>query len=271
MTSATLGATTAARRREVMTRGVASSAVHYATHTAVLMIKNFSFVIFTVIMPVSLYLVFSSLYGNVPDDPTGLASAMIMVSMAAYGSLGAAMSGGAHLAVERRSGWFRQLMITMLPGRVFLWARAAVIMMLVLPALALVFLAGGLIGGVQAPATVWLASLGMLWLGLIPLTVLGIVIGLWVKTEAVQGVNTLLLLGLSLLGGLWFPAELMPSGMQHVAHALPTYWLAALGRHPFLPGDAFPWTGVWVLLAWSVGLTVLGALGYRRAGATSKR
>jgi ABC-2 type transport system permease protein len=84
-------------------------------------------------------------------------------------------------------------------------------------------------------------------------------------------VNTLLLLGLSLLGGLWFPAELMPSGMQHVAHALPTYWLAALGRYPFLPGDALPWTGVWVLLAWSVGLTVLGALGYRRAGATSKR
>ena len=51
------------------------------------------------------------------------------------------------------------------------------------------------------------------------MTALGIVIGLWVKTEAVQGVNTLLLLGLSLLGGLWFPAEMMPSGMQHVAHA----------------------------------------------------
>ena len=214
---------------------------------------------------------FSSLYGNSSDDPTGIASAMIMVSMAAYGSLGAAMSGGAQLAVERRSGWFRQLMITMLPGRVFLWARAAVIMMLVLPALALVFVAGGLIGGVEAPIGVWCASLGLLWLGLIPMTALGIVIGLWVKTEAVQGVNTLLLLGLSLLGGLWFPAELMPSGMQHVAHALPTYWLAALGRYPFLPGEAFPWTGVWVLLAWSVGLTVLGALGYRRAGATSKR
>ncbi|GAA3618915.1 ABC transporter permease [Microlunatus ginsengisoli] len=271
MTTATVPSTSSTAAPAARRRGVAASAVHYASHTALLTIKNFSFVIFTVIMPVSLYLVFSSLYGNQPDDPTGIASKMIMVSMAAYGSLGAAMSGGAQLAVERRSGWFRQLMITTLPGRVFLWSRAAVIMMLVLPALALVFAAGALLGGVQASAGQWLGSLGLLWLGLIPMTALGIVIGLWVKTEAVQGVNTLLLLGLSLLGGLWFPAELMPSGMQVVAHALPTYWLAELGRYPFLPGETFPWAGVGVLLAWSVGLTVLGALGYRRAAATSKR
>ena len=77
---------------------------------------------------------------------------MIMVSMAAYGSLGAAMSGGAQLALERRSGWFRQLSITALPPRSFLWAKAAVIMLIVLPALLLVFAAGYVVGGVRAPA-----------------------------------------------------------------------------------------------------------------------
>ena len=157
MTSPTLaGAAATSRPGTPDSPGVWSSALHYASRTASLTMKNFSFVIFTVIMPVTLYLVFSSLYGNSSDDPTGIASAMIMVSMAAYGSLGAAMSGGAQLAVERRSGWFRQLMITTLPGRVFLWARAAVIMMLVLPALALVFAAGGLIGGVERRSAVWL-------------------------------------------------------------------------------------------------------------------
>ena len=59
--------------------------------------------------------------------------------------------------------------------------------------------------------------------------------------------------------------------MQSVAHALPSYWLAELGRYPFLPRHAFPWTGVAVLLAWRSCLTVLGALGYRRAAASSKR
>ena len=104
------------------------------------------------------------------------------------------MGGGAQLALERRSGWFRQLSITALPPRAFLWAKAAVIMLVVLPALVLVFMAGFVIGGVRAPVGAWLASLALMWLALIPMTILGIVVGLWVKGDAVQGLTTLLLL-----------------------------------------------------------------------------
>jgi ABC-2 type transport system permease protein len=244
-------------------------ALHYALHSASLTARNVTFVVFTVIMPVTLYLVFSAIYGS--ESEAGLASTMIMVSMAAYGSLGAAMSGGAQLALERRSGWFRQLMITSVPPRYFLWARAAVTMFLVLPALLLVFIAGAALGGVSATAGQWLASLGLLWIGLLPMTVLGMVIGVWVKAEAVQGVTTMLLLALSLLGGLWFPVDAMPPVMEAVAPILPTYWLGELGRFPFLPDADFPTGAVWVLLAWSIALTAVGALGYRRAATTSKR
>jgi ABC-2 type transport system permease protein len=124
---------------------------------------------------------------------------------------------------------------------------------------------------VRAPVTVWLASLGLMWLALVPLTLLGVVLGLWVKAEAVQGCTTLLLLVLAMLGGLWFPTSVMPVTMQYLALGLPSYWLAELGRYPFLVGVRFPWSGVLVLLAWSAGLTTLGALGYRRAAAGSKR
>lgn len=261
--------TPSARRASARSGPALPPALHYTVHSVRLTAQNLSFVIFTVAMPVVLYVLFSQLFGSGPEDR--LASAMIMVSMAAYGSLGAAMSGGAQLAVERRSGWFRQLMITTLPPQAFLWARATVILVLVLPALLLVFTAGTVLGGVRAPVTVWLTSLGLMWLGLIPLTVLGIVIGLWVKTEAVQGVTTLTLLVLALLGGLWLPTELFPSAMKGVSHLMPSYWLAEFGRWPFLAGTAFPWTGVLVLSGWSAVLTVLGALGYRRAVASSKR
>ena len=195
-----------------------------------------------------------------------------MVSMAAYGSLGRGHERGAQLAAERRSGWFRQLSITSLPPAPFLWARAAVIMLLVLPALLLVFAAGYVIGGVRAPCRPGWPPLGLLWLALVPLAVLGIVIGLWVKADAVQGVTTLLAAGARRARRTLVPdRDLMPPVMQTVAPALPSYWLAELGRCPFLPDAAFPWTGIVVLLAWSAGLTVLGALGYRRATATSKR
>lgn len=254
-------------------RGGLPPAVHYTVQSALLTAKNFGFVLFSVALPVILYVVFSTMFGGPAADNSQFnVSAMIMVSMAAYGALGAAMSGGAQLAVERRSGWFRQLSITVLPPRAFLWSRAAVIMCIVAPALNLVFVAGFVIGGVRAPAVQWLAALGLMWVALAPLTILGITIGLWVKAEAVQGVTTLTLLVLAMLGGLWFPEQMMPSLMRTIAHWLPSYWLAELGRYPFLPAAAgFPWAGVWVLLAWSVGLTVLGALGYRRATADSKR
>ena len=261
--------TTFTAPRPMLRRTGLAPMLHYALKSAALTAKNVSFVVFTVIMPVTLYLVFSAIYGDESDD--GLASAMIMVSMAAYGSLGAAMSGGAQLALERRSGWFRQLMITSVPPRMFLWARAAVTMLLVLPALILVFMAGAFLGGVTATAGQWLASLGLLWIGLLPMTVLGMVVGVWVKAEAVQAVTTMLLLALSLLGGLWFPIDAMPPVMEAVAPALPTYWLGELGRFAFLPHSDFPWFGIGVLLAWSMGLTVIGALGYRRAAATSRR
>jgi hypothetical protein len=40
---------------------------------------------------------------------------------------------------------------------------------------------------------------------------------------------------------------------------------------PFLLGSGFPSAGIAVLLGWSIGLTALGALGYRRATANSTR
>ncbi|HEY5979484.1 MAG TPA: ABC transporter permease [Microlunatus sp.] len=245
--------------------------LHYAVHSTFLTLKNFAFVVFAVGLPLVLYVVFSQTFTANAGPDAGLVSAMIMVSMAAYGALGAAMSGGAQLATERRSGWFRQLSVTTLAPREFLLAKAGVIMVLVLPSLLLVFGAGFLIGGVRMPPSVWLASLALMWLALIPLAVLGIVIGLWVKAEAVGGVTTLVLLLLAMLGGLWLPIEMMPPLAQTLAQILPSYWLAEFGRWPMLPDTPFPWTGVLVLLAWTIGLTVLGALGFRRATASSKR
>lgn len=245
--------------------------LHYAIWSTWLTSKNFAFVTFAVGMPVVLYLVFSSAFASGADTQSRLASAVIMVSMAAYGALGAALSGGSQLALERRSGWFRQLSVTGLAPRSFLLAKAAATMALVLPSLLLVFAAGLLVGGVRMSFGGWLAALGLLWLGLVPLAIFGIVIGLWVKAEAVGGVTTLVMLLLAMLGGLWLPVDLMPRFAQFVAYATPTYWLAELGRWPILPDQAFPWPGVVTLVAWSVVLTLLGALGFRRAAASSKR
>lgn len=244
--------------------------LHYFAHTVRLTFGNIAYLIFTIGLPVTMYLVFNSIFGSEQVVPGVNYSALIMVQMAGYGALGSAMSGGAVIALERRSGWFRQLMITAVPERSFLAARAAAVLVVVLPSLLLVFLAGFVVGGVRAPAEVWIASLLAMWASLLPLAVLGLVLGLLVKGEAVQGLNSVVMMVLSMAGGLWFPIQMMPAPVQAAATWLPSYWVGEFGRWPFLGGD-FPWQGVAVQLGWTAVLIVIGTLGYRRAVRNSKR
>ena len=78
------------------------------------------------------------------------------------------------------------------------------------------------------------------------------------------------MLALSMLGGLWFPLEMMPEAMQTVGKLLPSYWAGRIGTWPLVGGD-FPTQGVLVIGTWAVVLVGLGALGYGRAVRTSRR
>jgi ABC-2 type transport system permease protein len=138
-------------------------------------------------------------------------------------------------------------------------------MVVTLPALVLVFIAGGTIGGVSLTAGQWLSTGLAVWLGLIPFAVLGLVIGFAGTVDTVQPISMITYLGLSILGGLWFPVEAFPTFLQEVAKITPSYWLADLGRS-VLAGDGVPLTAVLVLAGWTVALAALGALAYSRSG-----
>lgn len=251
-------------------RTMLRAALHYVIGMLRITLSNFAYSLFTIVMPVVMYVIFSQMWGSEQVIPGVNYSALIMVQMAAYGAIGAAMNGGAVIAMERRSGWFRQLSLTVLPAPVFLAARALVVLIMVLPSLLLVSAAGIAVGGVSGPPSVWAVSMLSMWASLLPLTVLGLVIGLMVKGEAVGGVNTLVLLVLTMVGGLWFPVQTMPTVLQVISRAMPSYWVGEFGRNPWL-GQAVDPTGVLVLLGWLVATLVIGAMGYRRAVRTSKR
>lgn len=233
------------------------------------MVREWSFIAFIIAMPTTMYLFFSGIYGDQVASGGVTVAAIMMVTMATYGGLGAAMSAGATIQAERSSGWFRQLMLTPLSATQFFTAKVTTAVAVVVPALGAVFLAGA-IQGVRLPATTWLAIGGLLLASLLPMVVLGLVIGLWFKQQTASAVTTLTMLTLSMVGGLWFPLDMMPAGLQFVGRLLPSYWAGQIGTWPLVQGD-FPTQGVLVIGAWTVSLLVLGALGYRRAVTTSRR
>ena len=245
----------------------ATMTLRYVQLSARTAVRKVRFLVLTVALPVLLYLVYSGLYrGQTMDDATGYSiNAYLMISMAAFGGIGAALNATARVAIERQTGWNRQLRLTALTPTGYVVAKIAVAMAVCLPAIVLVYVAGDLVGKVHLSAGQWIGSGLAIWLGLIPFAVLGLVIGYAGSADSIQPLVMLAYLGSSLLGGLWFPVESMATWVQDIARLTPAYQLAAVARSISGFGE-FDWWYVAGLAGWTAVFGVLAALAYRRSG-----
>ena len=243
--------------------------LHYAGQSILIQLHDWAFLGFVIVMPTAIYLFFAGMYGGEGGDSGIDVAAVMMVTMATYGGLGAAMNAGSQIQSERSSGWFRQLMLTSLAPGQFVAAKILTAIAVLVPAIGTVFLAGA-IRGVRLDPLTWAASLGLIVAALLPMIVFGLVIALWFKPQTATAVTTLTMMALAMLGGLWVPLQLMPAAMQTIGRLLPSYWASQIGAWPLVGGD-FPWQGVVVLVVWLTVLAAVGALGYRRAVRTSRR
>ncbi|GAA3432220.1 ABC transporter permease [Kutzneria kofuensis] len=226
------------------------------------LVRSPRFFIFTVAFPLAMFLAFSSAYGrNDPDAVT-----FLMVSMAAFGAVAASVSTGSRTAIERQVGWNRQLRLTPLTGVNYLASKVAAAMLVALPSMLLVYAAGVLVEHVNLGAGTWAQLIVLCWLGVLPTAVLGLLIGLLATGDSAQAMSTVLMLALSMLGGLWLPLSNLPAVMTIVAKALPSYWLAEFG-HDALAGNAVSVQGVITMAVWIVVAGALVALRYRRDSA----
>jgi ABC-2 type transport system permease protein len=227
------------------------------------------FLFFTVAMPVIMFLLFNSLFGAEQFGDTSVGM-LIMVRMATYGGLGAAMNAGAVIQTERANGWLRQLMVAGLQPRAFVIGKLVAAQVVVLPALIGVFLAGWLLTDIEMDLASSLAALGVLWIGMLPMVLLGLAVGLALKQSAVGPVVTIGMMLLSIAGGLMFPYEMFPTWLQNVAEVLPSYWIAEFGAWAVTGGD-LPVQGLLVLAIWTLVLGAGSALLLRFAARSSSR
>ncbi|MCT9932771.1 ABC transporter permease [Planotetraspora sp. A-T 1434] len=239
---------------------------HYIKIEMLRMFRNKRYVIFVVAFPVGFYLLYSNLWGSQVDKTTGLkGSVILMVSMAAYGALASSMmSSAVPWAQERQSGWLRQLQITPLSGWAIIVTKLVASLLLVLPSLLLVCLAAVLTQHVSLSVGEWAGLIGAMWIGTIPFVALGLIIGSLLPPDTAQPAAMVGMFGLALLGGLWFPLEIMPATMRSIARALPSYDYASIGWR-IVAGEAPQLSSVLGVLGWGVVLGALAVVAYRRA------
>ena len=183
-----------------------------------------------------------------------------------FGAIGAVLGVGARIADERDSGWNRQLRLTPLPPLGYVVGKVVTGMLVALPALVLVCLAGRLTGARAARRrSSGPRSIGLGWLAMLPMAVVGVGLGYLSSGDNAQAVNGGMIMLMSMFGGIWFPidAHLARTGCASTAHLMPTYWITQITRAP-LTHD-WPAAGGWAVLAvWVAVGARLAARGYRR-------
>lgn len=232
-------------------------------------LRNPRTLIFTFVFPVALFLLYCAMYGDrlVSSGSDVTLKDYLMCSMAAYGAFMAAMTTGGRTALERASGWQRQLRLTPLSPSGYLFAKGAVAMLVALAPIVLVALVGGLAEGVSLSVAGWAQVVGGIWLATIPFAVLGLLVGQLATADSLQPTTMTLMLLLAFVGGIFIPVQVFPDWLQHVAQVLPTYWLADIGHGAFM-GNTRVGTAVLVLAAYTV---VLGVAVIRRYRGDSAR
>jgi ABC-2 type transport system permease protein len=116
--------------------------------------------------------------------------------------------------------------------------------------------------GVERPAYLALASVGILLVA----AQIGVIAGsLALSLDHVYSVESLVLLPLGFLGGIFYPVDQLTDGWRVASEANPFFWLVQAGRAGFLgQADVAPWLALVVVWALATSLTLVSATIFAR-------
>jgi ABC-2 type transport system permease protein len=228
-------------------------------------LRDRRFLVLAAFFPIVLYLVYTAVIGKGEAQPEidGMPwTAFFMVSMAGYGAMGAAMTWAATIALERRTGWVRQLRATPLPPVGYVLVKVLVTLLTIVPAVVLITLVGRVVNNVELPLGTWIELVLVIVLGSIPFAALAVALGYSLRPENGQPVSMLLYFGLALLGGMFAPLDSFPDAIATIGRMLPSYRLVNLGWS-VLAGVPIDPADVLILAAWTVAFGALALYRYR--------
>lgn len=233
-------------------------------------------IIFIVVMPLGMYLLFGTMtsYSDI-DAGRGNVNAVIMVTMAAFSAAMAATSVAGSSAVEMAGGWGRQMGLT--PGgmRSYYLVKAAAAVLLSLVPITLLFAAGAIMGAHCDNPLVWLGSFLGCLLPTIPFALYGLAIGMWFPSQGAVGTAAASVTVWAFLSNIFMP---LSGTLFTIAHVTPLYGAATLAERPIM-GDVVntatgivhenSWLQVANLVAWTLILAGICLVSRRRG--TSRR
>lgn len=207
--------------------------------------RSAEFAVGAVALPVLLYTMFGLPNVSRLDGGTPMRTAAL-VSLSAYGVVSLAIfTFGENTAKDRGRGWTRTLRATPVPTGIHLLARVAT----ALVHAALIVVAMGLLaataGGVDLPATTWIALGATMLAGVVAFSSLGFAIAFLARPRAATVISNLVFLPLAFASGFFVPLSELSPTMRDIAPWLPTFHFGQLAYRVAMPAhDVEDLTGI---------------------------
>jgi ABC-2 type transport system permease protein len=220
-------------------------------------LRNRRVLFFSIGFPVVFYLIFTSTVGGNTQVGGADWKSYYLMSMTAFGLLASSINSlGVKLAQERTQGWVRLLRVTPLSQTAYFGSKLVSMSLLNAGIIAVMFLVGFFAKGVRLNIGQWTGCALWLLFGSLAFLALGSLIGLSKRVELAQTLATMCQLILAMLGGLWFPTDVMPQAMKDIAQAMPTYHFAH-GAWSLVAGGTPSWSNAAVLAAYLLVFVIL--------------
>jgi ABC-2 type transport system permease protein len=172
----------------------------------------------------------------------------------------AMVSLGIATGFERRYGVLKRLGSTPLSRAGLIAAKTTTVLVLEAVQVALIVAAAVALGW-EVPGGI-VPAIGLLALGTVAFAALGLLLAGTLRAEANLAAANGLFLVLLFLGGMAYPVEDLPGGIEDVARLLPAAALSETVRGALSP-EPFPAGAFAVLLAWAVGAPLAAARWFR--------
>jgi ABC-2 type transport system permease protein len=192
------------------------------------------FILPTVVLPMSFYSLFAVILTDLGSNATYL-----LATYGVFAVMGPSIFGfGGGVANERDRGWLQLKRAVPAPPQAYISAKLITTLIFATIALMPIYLIAGFLGGVELPRNVWTLLFCVHLLSVFPFVFIGLILGFSFSSGGAVAISNILFLGLSILGGLWFPVSIFPSLMQKMSNFTPSYHLGELALAVVnAPGD----------------------------------
>lgn len=216
--------------------------------------------------PIMFYVLFGLVLNSKEAIAGMLVPTYLIATYGTFGVMGASLFGtAAGLASDRGLGWLEVKRASPMPPFAYFAAKVITSMIFSSIIVLALFALGIAAGGVRMPLAQFVQLIGILVVGSLPFSTMGLALGYFTGPNSAPATINLIYLPMSFCSGLWVPFMFLPKFVRQIALVLPPYHLSQLALGTVGAGSHESMATHWeVLIAFTMICLGVARIGFQR-------